>query len=93
MSQIESINILLSNWMGIIQTCNNNIEKGIEVEFYKSCKEKALAGYEEANNLFYKELSAPEITEEDENGSYHADEEERRELEREELELYNMGNI
>lgn len=73
---MKAIKILLSNWTSLIAICNTNIEKGIEVEFYQAQKAKALAGYEEADKLFYKELEKG--LEETENGSYQADEDARR---------------
>lgn len=76
---MKAIKILLTNWANLISICNTNIDKGNDAEFYQSCKEKALAGYEEADKLYYKELAhATKTTEETENGSFQSEEDRRR---------------
>lgn len=90
---MKIINLLLSNWKLLIEICNENIEKGNDVEFYKACKEKALTGYEDAHAVFYKELAkVPKINDETENGSYQQDEDTRRFEMDEQLYLMDIEN-
>ena len=93
---LDTVKRVMQNWMLIIQVCSENIESGNEVEFYKSCKEKSIASYEEATKIYYKELASiknitPEI--ETENGAFQQIEDDRRFEEREQqyfLELENQ---
>ena len=94
-SLFDTVKLVMQNWMLIIQVCTENIERGNEVEFYTSCKEKAIASYEDVTKIYFKELASlknipAEI--EVENGAFQQHEDNRRFGQDEEQYLLELEN-
>lgn len=98
---MKLIKLVMGNWKATIELCTHYIDKGIEVEFYTQCRERAAKGFDESSKMYFKELAKmgteskfamPKPVEETENGSYDTDEESRRFDEQVELHSIDLIN-